>query len=497
MPMIQLQGLCLAFPHKTCFSGFSTTIEWGQRIAIVGANGSGKSSLLKILNGSLTPSEGTLCKAPSLGIGYVAQVLDNASTLSGGQRVNQALSQALVQASDLLLLDEPTNHLDADNRRSLSRMLQGFYGSIVLVTHDEALMNQVCDSIWHIGEGCIDVFSGRYTDFLAEQARQRDALEKQLAAVRRAKQAAHDALMQEQERASHARQRGAKSIRERKWPTVRSPTKLRRGSTTAVNKQAEIKAQQRDLIAQLDQLRPTGIILPRFHLSTAAKPRQTVLQITHGAVGYDRPLLQSIHIHLVHGERLALQGRNGSGKSTLARAILGDPSLIHSGTWITPPASDIGYLDQHYANLIPGHTVLQALMSVVPDWSLQALRRHLSDFLFRQDEVVQTTVSALSGGEKARLSLACIAAKTPQLLILDELTNNLDIHMRRHMIEILRNYPGALLLISHDEDFLQQIGVTQHYSLSNLLPDDLSKPAAWPAGNDWMDTATRPHQNSR
>ncbi|PHV12429.1 ABC-F family ATP-binding cassette domain-containing protein [Chitinimonas sp. BJB300] len=491
MPMIQLQGLGLVFPHKTCFSGFSTAIEWGQRIAIVGANGNGKSSLLKILVGSLAPSEGTVCKTPGLGIGYVAQVLDSTNTLSGGQRVNQALSQALAQASDLLLLDEPTNHLDADNRRSLSRMLQGFYGSIMLVTHDEALMDQVCDSIWHIGEGRIDVFSGRYTDYLAEQALQRDALGKQLAALKRAQQDTHDALMQEQERASHARQRGAKSIRERKWPTVKSPTKLGRGSTTAGNKQVEIKAQQRDLMGQLEQLRPIGIIVPRFHLSAAAKSRQGVLQITNGAVGYDRPILQPIHMRLAHGEPLALQGRNGSGKSTLARAIQGDPGLIRSGTWITPPTSDIGYLDQHYANLAPNHTVLQALMNVVPDWPMQTLRRHLSDFLFRQDEAVQNQVCTLSGGEKARLSLACIAAKTPQLLILDELTNNLDTTMRRHMIEILRNYPGALLVISHDEDFLQQIGVTQCYPLPSRPPDDLSIPATWPAASDWTDIATR------
>ena len=146
MSMVHLQGIGLEFPHKTCFSDFTASIVPGQRIAIVGDNGTGKSSLLKLLLGSLAPSAGTIRVSAELGIGYVEQIQSHNATQSGGRRVNLALSQALSQASDLLLLDEPTNHLDIDNRRSLTRMLNNYVGSIVLVTHDATLMDQVCDT---------------------------------------------------------------------------------------------------------------------------------------------------------------------------------------------------------------------------------------------------------------------------------------------------------------------------------------------------------------
>lgn len=457
MSMIQLQGLSLAFPHKICFSEFDGAIEWGQRIAIVGDNGSGKSSLLRILHGDLTSFEGRVSIPTGLGIGYVEQVIDSDTEMSGGQRVNLALSRALVSATDLLLLDEPTNHLDAHNRRSLSRMLQHYPGSVVLVTHDEALMNQVCDTIWHIGPERVTVFHGRYADYLVEQERQRASVEKKLASLKREQKETHEALMKEQERASHARKRGINSIQNRKWATIKSPAKLGRSNTTSGRKQSELKVQRQGLVEQLDQLPSTEIIVPRFHLNFE-KSSQTVIQITDGVVGYGFPLIERINLNLAQGERLALVGKNGCGKSTLARAIGGQSELILSGDWIVPEQHDIGYLDQHYANLCKEDTVLQALSKVVPHWSDLERRRHLSDFLFRQNEAMQSQVGHLSGGEKARLSLACIAACPPKLLILDELTNNLDRRMRQHMIEILRDYPGALLLIAHDEDFLDQVG---------------------------------------
>lgn len=465
MSMIQLQGVGLDFPHKICFSDFTASIAWGQRIAIVGDNGAGKSSLLRMLHGSLAPRVGSIGKSAQLGIGYVEQIQAHHDNLSGGQRVNWALSQALSQASDLLLLDEPTNHLDADNRRSLTRMLNNYLSSIVLVTHDEALMDQVCDTVWHIGNGIVTVFDGRYADYLAQQQLEREAVEKQLTNLKRAQQDAHNALMKEQERASHAKQRGIQSIKQSKWATIKSPTKLARGNTTSGRKLAELKQQRHNLIAQLDQLPRDIIIQPQFHLPHSTKSLSSIVQISDGAIGYDRPILAHLFLTIAQGDRLALVGKNGSGKSTLARAIMGDATLRHTGDWFVPAPHEIGYLDQHYTNLNSQHSVLQALADVAPTWTELELRHHLSDFLFRQNSVMDVRVAGLSGGEKARLSLACIAARPPQLLILDELTNNLDRRMRQHVIDILAHYPGSMLLISHDEDFLDYIGQVQRFSL--------------------------------
>ncbi|WP_252088655.1 ATP-binding cassette domain-containing protein [Pseudomonas sp. MWU13-3659] len=464
MAMIELRGISLNHGRKTCFSDIDARIEWGQRIAIIGDNGSGKSSLLRLLQGSLAPSEGQVERHGGLRIGHVAQVLDGESSLSGGQRVNQALSQALALGPDLLLLDEPTNHLDAANRRSLSRMLEHFHGTLVLVTHDVALMNQTCDTLWHLHHGRLDVFNGSYADYMAERNLQRGVLDKRIGEMRRARDDAHDALMQEQARAANARKRGVKAIQNSKWATVRSPTKLGRGNTTAGRKQAQILQQQRDLGAQLAELRPEPVIVPRFHLPAASQGSRVLIQVRAGSVGYDTsPVLDGIDLQLASGERLALTGNNGSGKSTLARAILGDPRVWRTGDWLIPPPAQIGYIDQHYSTLPTGLSVQDALAQLVPAWSIEQLRTHLADFLFRDGDAVQTPVQSLSGGEKARLSLACIAACPPQLLILDEPTNNLDLRMRTHVLEVLTDYPNALLVISHDEDFLEGLGISRRF----------------------------------
>ncbi len=127
---------------------------------------------------------------------------------------------------------------------------------------------------------------------------------------------------------------------------------------------------------------------------------------------------------------------------------------------------DIGYLDQHYGTLHPDKTVLETIADLVPAWSHAEIRRHLNDFLFRKNEEVNSPVSTLSGGEKARLSLAQIAAKTPKLLILDEITNNLDLETKEHVAQVLKAYPGAMIVISHDADFLEEIVVNSYFKIS-------------------------------
>jgi ATPase subunit of ABC transporter with duplicated ATPase domains len=462
--MIELHGVGLNRGRKLCFSELDARIEWGQRIAIIGDNGSGKSSLLLLLEGSLSPSEGRLERHGGLRVGHVAQVLDGESSLSGGQRVNRALSQALALSPDLLLLDEPTNHLDVANRRSLSRMLEHFHGTLVLVTHDVALMNQTCDTLWHLHLGSLRVFPGSYADYSAERDLQRGVLDKRLAEVRRARDDAHDALMQEQARAASARKRGVKAIQNSKWATVRSPTKLGRDNTTAGRKRSQILQAQRELGEQLAELRPPPVIVPRVHLPAASQSSRVLIQVRGGSLGYAEPaVLDDIDLQLAGGERLALTGGNGSGKSTLARAILGDPRIWCRGEWLLPLPEQIGYLDQHYATLPAGLNVQEALARQVPDWSQERLRSHLADFLFRQAEAVQAPVAGLSGGERARLSLARIAARPPQLLILDEPTNNLDLRMRTHLLEVLVGYPNALFVISHDQDFLDGLGISRYF----------------------------------
>lgn len=467
---IQFQNLSLSFPHKICFADFSGHIAYGSRIAMIGRNGSGKSTLLKWFAGLMEPSEGEIKSPKECRVGYVPQIIDAFETNSGGQRFNKALTEALSLNPDILMLDEPTNHLDRNNRQSLIRMLSSFEGTLLMVTHDVELLNATVDTLWHIDNSQMFVFSGCYEDYQREMAIKRDSIEQALSSLKRHKQDAHQSLMKEQKRAKNSRIRGEKHIEQRKWPTVRSATKVSNAVETAGSKQRAIKHQKQEVINQLANLRQPEMIQPTFVLNAIVRT-QSLVSISHGEVGYtgNPSVLKRINLNIGGHERVALLGDNGSGKSTLIRAILGEASLVKQGDWTTPSPPDIGYLDQHYSTLRPDKTVLDVITDSLPHATYLEIRKHLNDFLFRKNEEVEALVSSLSGGEKARLSLAQIAAITPKLLILDEMTNNLDLETRAHIIEVLQAYPGAMIVISHDVNFLKAIHITTHYQINHGL----------------------------
>lgn len=452
---IQLQNINVSFPHKICFDDFSTQIPYGSRIAIIGRNGSGKSTLLNIIK---------KIKIPKLHIGFVPQTIETFESLSGGQRFNEALTAALSNAPSILLLDEPTNHLDIHNRKSLMRMLNTYRGTLIIASHDTELLRHCIDTLWHIDNGKINIFSGNYDDYINEIENRRSSIKKKLFQLKKQKMDIHESLMQEQNRAAKSRQKGEKNIEQRKWPTIVSKVKATRAGETTGRKKTEIRDRKKELSEQLFELRLPQIIEPKFYFTASESRKKNLISIINGNI---EPVIKNINLSIMTSDRIAIMGNNGSGKSTLVKAILNDPKIIKSGTWNLPKIEEIGYLDQHYATLSADYSVLESIQQWVPHWDSTSIRHHLSDFLFQKNEAVNTRVSELSGGEKARLSLAQIAAKTPQLLILDEITNNLDLDMREHVIQILNEYPGTLIVISHDEDFLKRIEITNQILISN------------------------------
>jgi len=465
---ISFQNIGLQFPQKVCFEGLTTQIHHGSRIALIGQNGSGKSTLLKMLQGLVEPSQGDMHVSTDIVFGYVPQVIEEYEALSGGQRLNEALTQALVSDPNVLLLDEPTNHLDLRNRRSLMRLLQNYTGTLLVASHDVELLQTCIDTVWHIENGKVHIFSGKYDDYIKEIRIKRTSLEQELSILDRQKKETHEALMKEQTRAAKSRAKGEKHIEQRKWPTIVSDAKARRAAETSGRKKRAIDQRKQDLIDRLSDLRLPEIITPKFSLPASSKTSRDILSIQEGKCGYLEPILQGISLCLGSQERIAFRGDNGSGKTTFVKAILGDSIIVKSGKWLVPSPVDIGYLDQHYGTLDPQLTVLETIHNLVPEWPHAEIRRHLNDFLFRKNEEVNALVHTLSGGEKARLSLAQIAARTPKLLILDEVTNNLDLETREHVIQVLQDYPGAMIVISHDEDFLKAISINRFYDIENL-----------------------------
>lgn len=465
---IRIKDLELSFPHKTCFVNFNYHINYGCRIAIIGNNGSGKSTLLKMIAGTFKSSEEAINIPDDVVCGYVPQVIEEYKDLSGGQRLNKVLTQSLSFDPNILLLDEATNHLDERNRKSLLRMLQSYSGTLILVSHDTELLRYYIDTLWHIDNGKIHVFSGNYDDYLQEIKLKRASTLHELERLGRQKKDMHDKLMQEQQRAGKSKAKGEKSINQRKWPTIVSKSKALRSEETTGRKKFNIDQRKQQLAEALNNLRLPEIIVPKFSIEGHDTGNRLLVQISDGTVGYAscQPLLSNISLMIFGKDRIAIIGDNGSGKSTLIKAILGEKVIHKDGNWFVPRRDDIGYLDQHYNTLNLNNSVLETISTLMPHWSHIEVRRHLNDFLFRKHEEVNAQVSILSGGERARLSLAQIAARTPKLLILDEITNNLDLETKGHVEQVLKAYPGAMMIISHDKDFLQKIGVQEKYDMT-------------------------------
>ncbi|OEG69813.1 antibiotic ABC transporter ATP-binding protein [Candidatus Endomicrobiellum trichonymphae] len=462
---IFLNHISLYSPNKICFEDFSAQIQTGNRIAIIGNNGTGKSSLLKIIKGDLPVSEGEM-QNKNVSFGYVAQLISGYENLSGGEKFNKALSAALLNHPDILLLDEPTNHLDLKNRRSLIKMLNFYKGTLIVVSHDAELLRSSVDILWHIDNGKISIFSGKYDDYRQTITRERQDIENELEFLAKKKKENHKALMKEQLRAKKSKERGRKFVEQKRWLPALGDLNQSSAQKRTGKSRESISNKRKILNERLSNLRLPEIIKPSFSLTAKDIALKTIVSVSGGQTGYGHKIIsKDINLSVAGSEHLAVTGDNGSGKTTLFRAILNYPQIKKSGVWNLPRSEDIGYLDQCYSSLDEAKTVLETLTDLSPEKTHAEIRDFLNDFLFRKNEEVNKQVSVLSGGEKARLSIAKIALQTPKLLLIDEITNNIDLETKEYVTQVLKEYPGAMIIISHDSTFLEDIGITHYYKL--------------------------------
>jgi ATP-binding cassette subfamily F protein uup len=459
--LVDAGGLTVTRPGKPLFSDVSVTVSSGDRLAVVGVNGTGKSTLLGVMAGVIVPEEGEvrrgrgtrvtfLEQAAHLPAGTVHQVaggswesdaiLDHlgmgdlgdadVAALSGGQAKRVALARALVTVSqgdqsnesDLLILDEPTNHLDLDAIAWLEERLAAFRGGLVMVTHDRHVLDRVTTRILELDRGEAFVHDGGYASYLDARA---DRHERDVVAERTRRNLARAELA---------------------W--------LRRGAPARTRKPKADVARATAIVETRPQRPERPDELPLHEVTSTPRLGNTVVELHGVADGYgSRLLFDGLDLALDPRERLGLVGPNGSGKSTLLDVIAGRRSPC-AGRVVTGSTARIGYYDQRGVDLPLDSRVRDVVAGPTreADWTDAAL---LERFWFATD-TQWAPIRLLSGGERRRLQLVLVLRQAPNVLLLDEPTNDLDLDTLRALEEMLETWPGALVVVSHDRAFLER-----------------------------------------
>ena len=470
-PLLQLNDVSLTFGGNPVFDGLSASLQSGDRLALVGRNGSGKSTLMKVMAGLVETDKGDVVAGPGVRVGYMEQEPDMAGfltlgdyassglepgelyrverageglkfdpdrpveTASGGEKRRAALAKLMAEAPELMLLDEPTNHLDIEAIRWLEGELKATRTAFVLISHDRAFLRELTRATLWIDRGKVLRNEQGFEHF----------------------EAWRDKLWDEEDQASHKLDRKIKA--EARW-AVEGISARRKRNQGRVRALAELREERSS------QIRRQGTA--GMALSSGSVSGKKVIEAVGISKAYDgKQILTDFDITVQRGDRIAFVGPNGVGKTTAIKLLMKleepDAGTVKLGTNL-----EAAIFDQARAQLDPEMSLWDSLTGD-PDMRVsgkadqimvRGMPRHvvgyLKEFLFEEGQA-RGPVKALSGGEKARLLLAKLMARESNLLVLDEPTNDLDVESLDLLQEILDDYDGTVLLVSHDRDFLDRV----------------------------------------
>jgi len=471
-PIYTLKNAHLSFGLNPLFTGIELSISRGDKICLVGRNGSGKSTLLKVISGRIEADQAEVFIQPGTVISYMPQEDDfseyetlrdvvlsglenhgrgqeykadilidhlgihekqNPKQSSGGELKKAALAKALISEPDILLLDEPTNHLDIATIEKLEEIIIKFSGAVIVISHDRMFLNHVSQQMFWLDRGILHSSNKGFAFF---DQWQEQILEQEIIAQKYLNK---------------------KIAEETEW-LHKGVTARRKRNQGRLRRLQQLRQERREQIRQLGSV--------NLEIETGELRSRLVIEAKHIYKAYDgRDLVKDFSIRVIKGNRIGIVGPNGAGKTTLIK-LLTKRLEPDSGHVRIGKNLEEAYFDQNRVTLDPKKTLWKTLCNEGDHIWVHGRYRHvvayLKDFLFKPDQA-QCPVSALSGGEKNRLMLAVALAKQSNFLVLDEPTNDLDMDTLDLLQEVLDEYQGTILIVSHDRDFLDKVATSLLY----------------------------------
>lgn len=473
VPIYTLREISLTFGVRPLFTSVSLNICKGDKICLIGRNGSGKSTLLKIISGVLEPDAGEVFVQPGTKVSYMEQEGDfsayktlkdiilsgleekeraslaykadilisqleinaslETSTASGGEKKKAALAKALISEPDILLLDEPTNHLDITTIEKLEEIIEKFSGAVIVISHDRSFLTHVSNATLWLDRGIVHANNKGYSEFEAWQ----------------------EAILEQE--IIKEKYLNKKIEEETEW-LHKGVTARRRRNQGRLRRLQQLRLERREQIKKLGSV--------DMEIKEAAIRSKLVLEAKHISKSFgEKEIIKDFSLRVIKGNRIGIVGPNGSGKTTLIK-ILTEHLAPDSGFVRLGKNLEMAYFDQNRETLDPQKSLWRTLCGEGDHIYVRGHFRHvvayLKDFLFTPDQA-KSPVSCLSGGEKNRLMLALSLARESNFLVLDEPTNDLDMDTLDLLQEVLDEYAGTILLVSHDRDFLNKITTSLLY----------------------------------
>lgn len=439
---LSISGVSKAFSNPL-FTGVTLTASAPAKIALIGENGSGKSTFLKMLTGIETSPEGTIIWGKDAEIGYLEQELSQElSEASGGEKKLIKLSQLFYGGYNVLLLDEPDNHLDLENKLWFEGLVRDYQGLVIIISHDRSFLKNAVDRIWLLEEGNITDFSFGYDKFGE----------------------VYGDNMSSRKHLWETEEKERKRLKE-----LVDLYRIRAASNTKMAKSYSSMQKRYDRFVDNMVAKPPEVKNINLGVKLDKQPaKKTAIHLKDLNKSYGtNHVLKDLNLHIFCGDKIAINAPNGSGKSTLLNIISGKLQPDSGDVYVGPELKIGCYTQEHLSSLAEDSTLVEELQKSIHLHHFDAIG-YLKRFLFTEDQIT-SQVKHLSGGQKSRLQLAKFLGTNPDILVLDEPTNHLDLKTVFSLEKFLLDYKGTLILVSHDKELVDKVTTTTYQLAAGKL----------------------------